>query len=658
MRTIEIFKLFGRILVDDKEAQDSLSKTEKNSKGVAQKMGSGLKTAAKWGVGIAAAAGTAAAAAGGLAVKAAGAGDRIDKMSQKLGMSRSGFQEWEFILSQSGTSIETMQRGMKTLNQRMIENVEGTGTGAEVFDKLGISVLDANGKMKDQEALFNESVKAFQGMEDGAEKTALAQDLLGRSGQELMPLLNGNKGSLEDMQQTYKDLGIEISDGAVDASVKFTDTMDQLKRSLGFVTTAIGVQVMPIFQALADWVIANMPLIQQIVGFVFSAIGNGISFVVSWLRTIIDSLGQFFSSNEATFMGIWQIIQQTFSQVVSYLNEAWAYIIELWNVHGPSLLLLFQTYFLGIWETIQLYMRYAQQIIQEILGLVVPWVQEKLAQLAAFWEQNGQQITQAVRNAFTIMQGVISVVMSVIQGMIGGAWRIISSIFDSSISIIMGIIQVFAGLLTGDFSKMKEGAIRIWDALWSGLSGVVSGAWSMMSGAFSGLWSSVSGWFTGLKDDALQWGKNMIQGFIDGIKRKVGAVGDAVSGVMSGVSGFLGFNSPAKKGEGRHIVKWGANMIDGFLDGVESQIGNAGHMMNDVIANMQPQDAPRAAVIKETGQQTKDFNWIEELLLELIRAVREGKEFVMDGRTFARLMGPYNGVEGAERIKNADRGLA
>ena len=80
----------------------------------------------------------------------------------------------------------------------------------------------------------------------------------------------------------------------------------------------------------------------------------------------------------------------------------------------------------------------------------------------------------------------------------------------------------------------------------------------------------------------------MISGFVDGIKSKISAVTDAVSNVTSAVKGFLGFSSPAKKGEGRHIVNWGANMIDGFLDGVRSQERNAQLAMNNIVGAMQP----------------------------------------------------------------------
>jgi phage-related protein len=94
----------------------------------------------------------------------------------------------------------------------------------------------------------------------------------------------------------------------------------------------------------------------------------------------------------------------------------------------------------------------------------------------------------------------------------------------------------------------------------------------------------------------------MIQGFIDGIKAMASKVSDAVSGVIDGAKDFIGFNSPAEKGEGRNIVKWGANFIDGFLDGVDSMKPEVGFAMNDIVGSMKPTSGGGAAAPATIGR--------------------------------------------------------
>ena len=72
--------------------------------------------------------------------KTAEAGDRVDKMSQKIGLSRQKYQEWDYILSQSGSDIDKMQVGMKTLSQQMVASVK-KGSDAEAMFKKVLKTL-------------------------------------------------------------------------------------------------------------------------------------------------------------------------------------------------------------------------------------------------------------------------------------------------------------------------------------------------------------------------------------------------------------------------------------------------------------------------------------------------------------------------------------
>src|SRR5690554_2377078 len=100
------------------------------------KMKSGLMTVGKVTAGLVGGLAALGGAFFAMANKVSGTTDRIDKLSQKIGLSREGFQEWEFIMSQSGASVEGLQMGFKTLVNQIDQAVAGTGAGAESFAKL------------------------------------------------------------------------------------------------------------------------------------------------------------------------------------------------------------------------------------------------------------------------------------------------------------------------------------------------------------------------------------------------------------------------------------------------------------------------------------------------------------------------------------------
>ncbi len=300
---MKIFDLFGSIYVNTDEAEKSLSKTENGFEKVGKKFASVGGKVSKFGGNVSkvgagltkAVAGGVAAVTGGVAAvtkfaeSASSAADNIDKMSQKIGVSRQAYQELDFICSQSGMSVDTLQSGMKTLVSAMDKAASGTKANVEQFDKLGVSVTNADGSLRSQEEVMWEVFEALQGMSNEAEKARLASQLFGKSGTELMPLLNGASGSIEEMKKKAHDLGLVLSDDAIDAGVKLTDTMDQAKRALSTVGLTLGTELIPYVQKGAEYVIKHMPEIREgakSVAEVIGEIGTKVGGVIKWFSEL------------------------------------------------------------------------------------------------------------------------------------------------------------------------------------------------------------------------------------------------------------------------------------------------------------------------------------------------------------------------------------
>ena len=262
---MEIFKLFGRILVDSDEADKSMQKTESKASKIASTLGNGIKTAAKWGAGLVAGAGAAGTALMGVATKAAESADEIDKMSQKIGLSKQSYQEWNYAMSQSGVDISVMQTGVKTLTSLMDKANDGNKTAAATFEALGLSIYDSSGKLKSQEDMMKEAIMTLASMEDSTERAKLSTELFGKAGVELEPLLNSGADGIQDLMDRAHDLGLVMSDEAVTAGVVFGDTLADVKASAGMVVTEIGTAVMPMLQTALDWVLAHLPEIKAVV---------------------------------------------------------------------------------------------------------------------------------------------------------------------------------------------------------------------------------------------------------------------------------------------------------------------------------------------------------------------------------------------------------
>lgn len=287
---LEIFRLVGSIFVDNEKANKSIAQTDSKAQGVGKTLAQGIGTAAKWGAGIVTGATAAAAALTKLVTSSAETVDNIDKMSQRLGVSRQAYQELDYALSQTGTDVDSFQTGMKSLLKNVDDVAEGNKTASENFQKLGISVLDADGKMRNQEDVLYDTIAAFQQMEDSTEKNRLAQELFGRQGQELMPLLNAEAGSFEELTQKANDLGLVLGDDAIDAGVTLNDTLDTLKRSFDAIVTKLGTSLTPIIQGLADFLIDRMPMIDKLFQQLAPVLFDLLDGVIPPLMQVVDEI--------------------------------------------------------------------------------------------------------------------------------------------------------------------------------------------------------------------------------------------------------------------------------------------------------------------------------------------------------------------------------
>lgn len=276
----QLKKIADKMGMTEKEAR----KLNKQAQKLSKDLGAGLKKAS---LVCAGAITGVAVATQQLVVRTMEAGDRIDKMSQKIGMSRKSFQEWDYIMSQNGGSVENLQGGFKTLTAQMSNVAKGSKESTSLFKKLGVSVKDSKGQLRGQEEVFNDTIRALQKIENPTEKAILSQKLFGKSANELKPLLNQSADSVDKLRQKANDLGMVMSDDAVDGAVKLQDTMDNIQRSLGGLGNYIGAQFLPLVQAIADNLIENMPKIKATVTPIIQGLTNALGFLAKHFDIVI-----------------------------------------------------------------------------------------------------------------------------------------------------------------------------------------------------------------------------------------------------------------------------------------------------------------------------------------------------------------------------------
>lgn len=221
---MELFKLFGRVLVETSDAEKNLDKTDAKSKSLTQSLGGYMQTAAKWAAAIGAAVVAAASAVANVVADVAAQADEIDKESQKLGLSAQAYQEWAYILEHNGSSISSVGTAIVNLSK----NVGDASTDTlEALERIGIGTNEA--LTMTPEELWEAVIKHLQEMAPGTERTAIATELFGKNAKELEPLLNAGADATQELKDRVHELGGVMSDDLVKKGAEYEDAVTDLK---------------------------------------------------------------------------------------------------------------------------------------------------------------------------------------------------------------------------------------------------------------------------------------------------------------------------------------------------------------------------------------------------------------------------------------------
>lgn len=286
---MELFRLFGTVLIEDKEAIQALKNVDDKGK----KTKTNLQEIADKGVKIGAAvvAGTGA-AIGSLMVLAnttADSADKWDKLSLRTGIAVEELQRWGYAAGQSGADITVLETGMKKLSDTMIDAQNGSKTAQSAYEQLGISMADL-ATMTPEEA-FESVMNSLADMEDGALKNSIGNDLLGKSFVELKPLLAEGSQGMQDLKNRADELGIVMSEEAVGAGVVFGDTLADAKSSLDGVKNGIMVELLPQLTNMLNWFLEKMPAIQEVASNALGFVSDTIGFISDNSNILIPILG-------------------------------------------------------------------------------------------------------------------------------------------------------------------------------------------------------------------------------------------------------------------------------------------------------------------------------------------------------------------------------
>lgn len=520
--------------------------------GPAEKAGkaSGGKFGKALGKGIAAGgaalAGATAALTGALAKgvsETAAYGDNIDKMSQKLGLSSKSFQQWDYVLGQSGADINSMGTGLKTLTNKLDDAKNGSEDAQAMFEALGLSMEDLS--TMSREDVFGAVVTGFQGMADSTERAALANDLFGKSGQELTPLFNTSVEETQALMAATEEYGMIMSDDAVKASAAYQDSLDTLQRTFSGVKNNLMMEFMPAITTVMDGLTA-----------LISGDSSGIGQITEGIR-------QFASNMSAVLPDIMEAGSQILLSLVGAITENLPVLL-------PAAFDAIMTIADGLIQNLPMIIESGLQMILTLAQGLIDALPEMIPTIVDIVLQIVDMLTQP-DTLSALIDASIAIMMALANGLIEAIPRLLEKAPEIVGNLMTAIVQNAPKLLKSSWELMQTLARGIYQNL--GL--MLQKGGEIVKKVISGVGQSLRGlWDAGF---------DIVRGIWQGISNGFGWIKARISGWVGDLLGFfkriLKIGSPSKV-FADEVGKWMAlGMGEGFVD----EMGTVEDMMGDSI---------------------------------------------------------------------------
>lgn len=525
------------------ETQAAINNTtrelEKNTKaGKENEDEQGKLSKALSGVGKAFAAAAAAAGAAAVALtkaladctkQAAEFADTVLTESTVTGIGADKLQEYMYAAELVDVSVDT-------LTKSMAKNIKAMTTGSAeqeaAYEALGVATRDANGNFRDSQEVYWEVIDALGKIENETERDGLAMTLLGKSAQDLNPLIEAGADKMQELASKAHDAGYVMNKDTLDAFGNFDDQLQFLKVGATAAKNALGGILLPQLTRLST---------------------DGVNMLGKFTNAVNDSDGDI----ELMVENVAKLVPEAVELLSQHLSEAVAFVGKILKTVIPEILktvgkLLLDNFPSLVEGFVQLVQDIADWLTQNLSPLLTSVIEALDIVIATLLDNLPELLKAVIQIIIAVAQALLQNLPVIINSIVKAIPEIVEAIVESLPVIIAGIAQLIVAIVAALPDVLK--------ALWDG---------------FKKLFSKEG------VEQFKQMGRNLMEGlkngFLDAVTNVLNAAKEAGKKIVDGVKKVFGIHSPSTV-----FANIGENMAlgleNGFVDtmaGARSSIAGA-----------------------------------------------------------------------------------
>ena len=274
--------------------------------------GSALENAGRQMQGISMAAGALVGSLAAISYKAGQNADDLNTLSKVYSINTTDLQKYAVAADLVDVSVEDIAKSHVKLEKSMYSAQNGSKSQAEAFEKLGVSVTNADGSLRDSDAVWQETINKLGQMTNETERDAIAQQLMGKSAANLNPLIEDQGETYKNLSDTLAQYDLEFVDQeTLDKANQFNDQLDTMKAIGSVALSTVGAQlagylapalekVVGWIGQLASWLSKLSPEVLTIIGIIAGVVAaiapvllilGKLAFAISSIMSLASTLG-------------------------------------------------------------------------------------------------------------------------------------------------------------------------------------------------------------------------------------------------------------------------------------------------------------------------------------------------------------------------------
>lgn len=365
-------------------------------------------------------------------------GDVVAKGAKRTGLSTEAYSELAHVVELAGADITTLEKAMKNLAKVADFTKQGLVTYKREFAKIGVTVTDTDGRLKGIEALFVEVASAIGTMTNETERAAVAANIFGRAGTQLIPVFQLGAEGIKHYREEARRLGVSIGPKMAAAAERLTDMFARMRAAFRGIVLVIGNALAPSFDRVQvvlvnlisnvrRYLAANPEIITGLQKIAVTLIGIGAAFVAIGTATkalsVLVSPGgvlvalaailAFVSGLLDPLIEKWgkvvlgfQVGGRTIRDWLARLTEAWGEFVSAVKDIGAEFGTAFKAAlpaisaaWAAVWES-------AKDGFLRLVRFIINTLQNTLAKLSSFLRQRAKKVGPFARGQLEELSGI------------------------------------------------------------------------------------------------------------------------------------------------------------------------------------------------------------------------------------------------------------